>query len=109
MPPPARRLTGKQAPKVIKRRLKAKQPPPLSYASPTGLRVVFTGPFEFTAYKGGRPNIKETEQLTTRVRYIHFNKPAAAEHIGRALEQCPFVLESLGVARRGCVADARGH
>ena len=50
---------------------------------------IFTGPFEFTAYKNGRPNLRETEQLTTRVRYVYFNKPAAAGHGGRALEPCP--------------------
>ena len=51
---------------------------------------IFTGPFEFTAYKNGRANPRETEQLTTRVRYVHFSKPAAAGHGGRALEPCPW-------------------
>ena len=51
---------------------------------------IFTGACGFTAYKNGRPNLRETEQLTTRVRYVHFNKPAAAGHGGRALEPCPW-------------------
>ena len=37
----ARRMTGKQAPKVIKRRLTKKQPNPFSDGAPTNVRVVF--------------------------------------------------------------------
>ena len=50
---------------------------------------LFTGPFELTAYRHGRPNQKETEQLSTRVRYFHFDRQSLAEHRGRDLNPCP--------------------
>lgn len=50
---------------------------------------LFTGPFELTAYRHGRPNQKETEQLSTRLRYIHFDRQSLAEHRGRDLKPCP--------------------
>ena len=37
---------------------------------------LFTGPFEFVAYRNRRPDARETEQLTTRVRYVNFNNQA---------------------------------
>ena len=50
---------------------------------------IFTGPFEWEAYRKGRFDRHETQQLSTRVCYIHFDRPAAAEHTGRALAPCP--------------------
>ena len=42
---------------------------------------LFTGPFEFVAYRNRQPDPRETEQLSTRVKYVHFatQAPPAAQ------------------------------
>lgn len=50
---------------------------------------VFTGPFVLTAWRNGRPDERETEQLTTRLRYIHFNRPAPPRQ-GKSPKPCAF-------------------
>ena len=36
---------------------------------------IFTGPFKLVAYRDGRPDQKETEQLTCRLKYWEFPRP----------------------------------
>ena len=50
---------------------------------------LFTGPFELTAWRNGRPDARETEQLATRMRYIQFSRPAPPRD-GRTLKPCAF-------------------
>ena len=50
---------------------------------------LFTGPFELTAYKNGKPDEHETAQLATRLRYVRFSRPAL-KRTGRAPKPCPF-------------------
>jgi hypothetical protein len=49
---------------------------------------LFTGPFELTAWRNGRPDARETEQLATRVRYVHFQRPAPPR-VGKSPKPCP--------------------
>ena len=51
---------------------------------------IFTGPFSLTAYRHGRPDLKETEQLAVRVQYVFFNRqslPTAG--LCRGFKPCP--------------------
>lgn len=50
---------------------------------------LFTGPFELTAWRNGRPDERETKQLACRMQYIRFNRPAPPRH-GRSPKPCPF-------------------
>jgi len=50
---------------------------------------IFTGPFKLLAYRNGLPNEKETEQLTCRLRYWVFDKPAP-ERRDRSFKHCPW-------------------
>ena len=49
---------------------------------------IFTGPFKLVAYRHGRPDEKETEQLTCRVKYWEFARPGAPNP-DRAFKPCP--------------------
>lgn len=37
---------------------------------------IFTGPFALTAWKDGKPDAVETEQIARRIKYVHFSEPA---------------------------------
>ena len=50
---------------------------------------LFTGPFHLTAWKNGQPDQHETDQLATRMKYVHFARPAPPRQ-GKALKPCPF-------------------
>jgi hypothetical protein len=50
---------------------------------------VFTGPFPLTAWRNGVPDEKETEQLTTRLMYVYFNRPAPKRE-GKGPKPCAF-------------------
>ena len=49
---------------------------------------IFTGPFKLVAYRHGRPDEKETEQLTCRIKYWEFARPGAP-HPDRTFKPCP--------------------
>ena len=48
---------------------------------------IFTGPFKLEAYKNGRVDARETEQLTCRLKYVVFDR-AAPERLNRGLKPC---------------------
>ena len=50
---------------------------------------LFTGPFELTAYRNGVVDVRETEQIATRIRYVRFDLPAAPRK-GKAPKPCAF-------------------
>ena len=50
--------------------------------------MIFTGPFELLAYRNGRVDDIETQQLSCRMRYVHFNKPTIGR-AGQPLKHCP--------------------
>jgi hypothetical protein len=50
---------------------------------------LFTGPFELTAFRNGRMDVRETEQIATRVKYIRFDRPAPPRQ-GKAPKACSF-------------------
>ena len=50
---------------------------------------MFTGPFELTAFRNGRMDVRETEQIATRVKYIRFDRPAPPRQ-GKAPKACSF-------------------
>ena len=50
---------------------------------------VFTGPFELTAWRNGRVDAKETDQISTRILYIHFSRPAPPR-VGKNPKPCAF-------------------
>ena len=49
---------------------------------------VFTGPFPVIAWRNGMQDQCETEQITTRLRYINLARPAPPRR-GRPLKHCP--------------------
>ena len=49
---------------------------------------IFTGPFKLVAYRDGRPDQKETEQLTCRLKYWEFKKPGPPNP-DRSFKPCP--------------------
>ena len=49
---------------------------------------IFTGPFELIAYRNGLPDAKETAQLSSRVKYVHFERPGPPA-VNRAFKSCP--------------------
>lgn len=50
--------------------------------------LIATGPFQPTGYKDGVPNDKETEQLTCRMKFVHFKRPAP-DDVDRGFKACP--------------------
>ena len=48
--------------------------------------LIFTGPFELLAYRNGVVNEIETDQLTCRLRYVFFSRPASA--VRQKLKNC---------------------
>ena len=50
---------------------------------------IFTGPFEMTAYKNGKPDAKETAQLACRVQHVHFSTQSRGVYRGQGLQPCP--------------------
>ena len=51
---------------------------------------LFTGPFPLTAYRNGVPGQKETDQLTCRIQYVHFNRPPLpSASLNREFRPCP--------------------
>ena len=51
--------------------------------------LIATGPFMPTGYKHGAPNERETEQLTCRMEFWHFQRPALDRGLNRDLQPCP--------------------
>ena len=49
---------------------------------------LFTGPFQFVAYRDRRPDIRETEQLSTRIRYVHFANESPPPRTCGTLSPC---------------------
>ena len=49
---------------------------------------IFTGPFKLVAYRSGRPDTSETEQLACRLKYWVFDTPAQAD-LDRSFKPCP--------------------
>ena len=49
--------------------------------------MIFTGPFELRAYRDGRVDSVETEQLACRLQYIFFRNPTPG-NLGRKLKHC---------------------
>ena len=50
---------------------------------------LFTGPFELTAYRNGVVDVRETEQIATRIKYVRFDRPAPPRS-GKAPKPCAF-------------------
>jgi hypothetical protein len=49
----------------------------------------FTGPFELTAFRNGRIDARETDQIATRIQYVRFDRPAPPRR-GKAPKPCAF-------------------
>ena len=49
---------------------------------------IITGPFKLIAYRNGRPDAVETEQLSCRVKYWEFSSPTTGP-LNRAFKPCP--------------------
>ena len=49
---------------------------------------IFTGPFELIAYRNGRVDVKETEQLACRMKYFTFGN-SAPPRCDRSFNHCP--------------------
>ena len=49
--------------------------------------MIFTGPFQLLAYRNGKPDMMETDQLTCRMEYVFFNKPASGV-LNRKMKHC---------------------
>lgn len=50
---------------------------------------LFTGPFQLVAWRNGRQDDHETEQLATRMKYVNFSRPAPPRQ-GKGKKPCPF-------------------
>ena len=49
--------------------------------------MIFTGPFQLLAYRNGKVDMMETDQLTCRMEYIFFKKPASGA-LNRTMKHC---------------------
>ncbi len=49
--------------------------------------LIFTGPFQITAHRNGVPDKRETDQISSRVKYIFFNAPAPPV-LNRSFKTC---------------------